>query len=143
MPSTPDDRDYAELARQAKARRLELGLALNDTNAAAGGLSNRTWQRVEKGLAIRDTNYAKIDRLLEWAPRSSIAVLEGGSPVPVKDVEGAAGEVVAEMPKEAIAERARDLVQLSLISMSDSATAEEIKRASERIVKDLLDDGLL
>lgn len=143
MPSTPDGRDYAELARQAKARRLELGLALNDANAKAGDLSNRTWQRVEKGLPIRDTNYAKIDKLLQWAPRSSIAVLDGGSPVPVKDIDGTDGSQMAEIPKDAIAERARALVRLALVSESDHATADEIKRLGDRIVNDLLDDGLL
>jgi hypothetical protein len=63
-----DEWDYERLATTARRRRAELGLALNDKNAKAGGLSNRTWQRVEKGLEIRETNYVKIDGLLKWAP---------------------------------------------------------------------------
>lgn len=37
-----DERDYERLATLARRRRAELGLALNDVNAKAGGLSNRT-----------------------------------------------------------------------------------------------------
>jgi hypothetical protein len=78
MPPTKHDLD--RLAKLARRRRAELGLAMNDTNAKAANLSKATWQRVEKGLAIRETNYVKIDGLLKWAPGSCIAVLDGGNP---------------------------------------------------------------
>jgi NADPH-dependent glutamate synthase beta subunit-like oxidoreductase len=143
MPSP--DRDYEKLAQTAKRRRAELGLALNDKNAKAGGLSNRTWQRVEKGLEIRETNYVKIDRLLQWAPGSCIAVLEGGEPVPVADMADADAASVQKspLPQDVIDEEVRDTVQLALIATAKGTTAEEIREMSERVVRDLRERGLI
>lgn len=138
----PEDREYERLARSAKRRRAELGLALNDINAKAGGLSKRTWQRVEKGLPIRETNYVKVDGLLQWAPGSCIAVLEGGEPVPVTEVSDAPGSVKSPLPDEALDSKARDVVQLALIATAKGSTAEEIREQSERVVRDLRESGL-
>lgn len=143
MPST--DRDYERLAQAAKRRRAELGLALNDKNAKAGGLSNRTWQRVEKGLEIRETNYVKIDRLLEWAPGSCIAILDGGEPTPVSDMKEPDASRVQKspLPQEVVDEEVRDAVQLALIATAKGTTAEEIREMSERVVRDLRERGLI
>jgi hypothetical protein len=144
MPPT-EERDYERLAKLAKRRRAELGLALNDTNAKAGGLSNRTWQRVEKGLEIRETNYVKIDGLLQWAPGSSLKVLEGGDPVLVSDMADADAASVQKspLPQEVIDEEVRDTVQLALIATAKGTTAEEIREISERVVHDLRERGLI
>jgi hypothetical protein len=138
-----DERDYERLATLARRRRAELGLALNDVNAKAGGLSNRTWQRVEKGLPIRETNYVKVDNLLRWAPGSCLKILDGGDPVPVEDVEDAPGVQTSPAPKEVVDEEARDVVQLALIATAKGTTAEEIREMSERVVRDLRERGLL
>lgn len=137
------DRDYAKLAKLARRRRADLGLALNDVNAKAGGLSNRTWQRVEKGLEIRETNYVKIDRLLEWAPGSCMGVLEGGEPVPVEAVTEAPGVQKSAVPQEVLDAEARDVVQLALIATAKGTPAEEIREMSERVVRDLRERGLI
>jgi hypothetical protein len=144
MPPT-QERDYERLAQIARRRRAELGLALNDANSKAGGLSNRTWQRVEKGLEIRETNYMKIDGLLQWAPGSSLRVLEGGDPVPVSDMADADAATVQKspLPQEVIDEEARDVVQLALIATTKGTTAEEIREISERVVRDLRERGLI
>ncbi|MEU3613468.1 hypothetical protein ABZ725_14290 [Streptomyces sp. NPDC006872] len=136
-------RDYSRLAGMARKRRAELGLALNDVNAKAGGLSNRTWQRVEKGLEIRETNYVKIDGLLQWAPGSCISILEGGEPVPVQEVAGAPGIQKSPVPPEVVDGQARDVVQLALIATAKGTTVEEIREMSERVVRDLRERGLL
>lgn len=78
------ERDFAELAGQARARRLELGLSLTALTEQAG-LARGTYQRIEQGLPLRDTNYAKIDAALDWASGSCIAILEGGAPVAAID----------------------------------------------------------
>jgi hypothetical protein len=144
MPSA-DNRDYERLATVARRRRAELGLALNDTNAKAGGLSNRTWQRVEKGLSIRETNYVKIDHLMKWAPGSCLLILEGGDPVPAEPMRDpeAAGVQKSPVPKEIIYEEARGVVQLALIATAKGTTAEEIREMSERVVRDLRERGLI
>jgi hypothetical protein len=144
MPPT-HEREYDRLARLAKRRRADLGLALNDKNAKAGGLSNRTWQRVEKGLEIRDTNYVKVDGLLQWAPGSCLRVLEGGEPTPVEEMGdvAAAGVQKSPLPQEVIDEEARDVVQLALIATAKGTTAEEIREISERVVRDLRERGLI
>jgi hypothetical protein len=144
MPSA-EEWDYERLAAIARRRRAELGLALNDKNAAAGGLSNRTWQRVEKGLAIRETNYVKIDGLLKWAPGSAIRVLEGGEPVLASQmVDPDARDVQkSPFPREVIDEEARGVVQLALLASAKGTTAEEIREMSERVVRDLREHGLI
>jgi hypothetical protein len=144
MP-TVKNRDYERLAQVARRRRAELGLALNDKNAKAGGLSNRTWQRVEKGLEIRETNYVKIDGLLGWAPGSSLRVLEGGEPVLVADMADAdaAGVQKSPIPQDVIDQEARDVVQLALIATTKGTTSDEIREMSERVVRDLRERGLI
>lgn len=144
MPPVPD-RDYEGLAKLAKRRRADLGLALNDINAKAGGLSKHTWQRVEKGLPIRETNYVKVDGLLEWAPGSCLRVLEGDEPVPAGDMKDpdAAGVQKSPIPQGVIDDEARGVVQLALIATAKGTTAEEIREMSERIVNDLREHGKL
>ncbi|MFJ3812218.1 hypothetical protein ACIPWE_38385 [Streptomyces sp. NPDC090073] len=144
MPSA-DNRDYERLASLARRRRAELGLALNDKNAKAGGLSNRTWQRVEKGLEIRETNYVKIDGLMQWAPGSCLQILEGGEPTIVSEMGdvAAAGVQKSPLPKDVIDEEVRDTVQLALIATTKGTTAEEIREISERVVRDLRERGLI
>jgi hypothetical protein len=132
-----NDRDYEKLAKLARRRRADLGLALNDVNAKAGGLSNRTWQRVEKGLPIRETNYVKIDGLMKWAPGSSISVLEGGEPIPVEQATAEPDVQKSPLPPEVFDSETRDLVQLALIATAKGTPAEEIREMSERVAKDL------
>jgi hypothetical protein len=144
MPPVPDH-DYERLAKRAKRRRAELGLALNDSNAQAAGTSKGTWQRVEKGLPIRETNYVKIDGLLAWAPGSCLRVLDGGDPILVDDMKepDAAGVQKSPLPREVLDAEARDVVQLSLIATAKGTSAEEIREMSERIVRDLRERGKL
>lgn len=144
MPPVPD-RAYGRLATLAKRRRADLGLALNDANAKAGGLSKHTWQRVEKGLPIRETNYVKVDGLLEWAPGSCLKALDGGDPIPASAMKepDAAGVQKSPIPQDVVDEEARDVVQLALIATAKGTTAEEIREMSERIVRDLRSQGKL
>jgi hypothetical protein len=144
MPSA-DERDYERLATLARRRRAELGLALNDANAKAGGLSNRTWQRVEKGLEIRETNYVKVDGLLRWAPGSCLNILDGGEPTPVEEMKdpAAAGVQKSALPQDVIDKQAIETIQLALIATAKGTSAEEIREMSERAVRDLKERGLI
>lgn len=144
MPS-PTDHDLEALARLARRRRADLGIAMNDANAKAAGVSKGTWQRVERGQPIRETNYVKIDGLLRWAPGSCLMVLEGGEPVPVEDMADADAASVQKspLPQEVTDEEARDVVQLALIATAKGTTAEEIREMSERVVRDLRERGLI
>lgn len=143
--STFSDEARQRLAELARRRRTELGLALNDANAKAAGTSKGTWQRVERGQAIRDTNYKKIDRLLQWAPRSCLDVLDGGDPVPVQDMEdpAAAGVQKSPIPQEVIDRKALDTVQLALLATAKGMSAEDIRESSERVLHDLREVGLI
>jgi hypothetical protein len=144
MPSA-DERDYERLATLARRRRAELGLALNDVNAKAGGLSNRTWQRVEKGLEIRETNYVKVDGLLKWAPGSCLNILDGGEPTPVEEMKdpAAPGVQKSALPQDVIDKQAIETIQLALIATAKGTSAEEIREMSERAVRDLKERGLI
>lgn len=136
--------DLDRLAAAARKRRVELGLALNDKNAQAGGTSKGTWQRVEKGMPIRVTNYTKIDALLQWAPGSCIAVIEGRVAVPTRAAESDPDVAISTIPPEAIAEEARDVVKGSLtVAATKGLTVEQVLELSERVVADLKKHGLL
>jgi hypothetical protein len=131
------DHDFDRLATVAKRRRAELGIALNDANARRGGVSRNTWVRVEKGLPIRETNYVKIDNLLQWAPGSCMAVLNGGDPVLASGAAGASDAQKSTIPADVFDSESRDLVQLALIATAKDATPEEIRAMSERVARDL------
>jgi hypothetical protein len=144
MPA-PTDHDRDRLAQVARARRADLGLALTDATAKEAGLSKGTWTRVEKGLPIRETNYVKIDGALHWAAGSCLAVLKGGKPTPVTDVDDpdAPGVQKSPLSREALDSEARDVVQLALIATAKGTSAEEIRDMSERVVRDLRERGLI
>lgn len=135
--------DLDRLAAAAIKRRRELGLALTDATAKAGGTSKGTWQRVEKGEAIRATNYVKIDGLLRWAPGSCLGVLEGGHPVPVDPSTAERGSVISELPAEMHDAKARDVIKLAVVATTDGLTSEEIRALSERAFADLRAAGLI
>jgi hypothetical protein len=136
-------RDYERLAKQARARRMDLALALNDDNAKAAGVSKGTWQRVERALPIRDTNYVKIDDALKWAPGSCLRVIGGRDPIPAENIPGAPDFRKSPVPPEVIEGEARDVVQLALIATAKGTTVEEIREMSERVVQDLRERGLI
>jgi hypothetical protein len=136
-------RDLDRLAVAARQRRHALGLALNDVNAKAGGTSKGTWQRVEKGEPIRLTNYVKIDGLLQWAPGSCVAILEGRNPVPAHPSRSDPGTTISELAPELLDEEARDVVKLAAIATAKGLTSEEIQDLSDRVVKDLKARGIL
>jgi hypothetical protein len=135
--------DLDRLAGAAQKRRHALGLALNDKNAKAGGTSKGTWQRVENGQPIRPTNYVKIDALLQWAPGSCAAILDGGEPVPIRPSASNPRINISELPREAISEEARDVVKLATIATIKGLTGEEIIKLSDRVVEDLRARGLI
>lgn len=142
MDSDPT-RDVELLAVLARKRRVGLGLALNDANARAAGISKGTWQRVESGEPIRDTNYVKIDNVLKWAPGSCLKVLAGGDPIPVDAVAGAPDVQKSPLPHDVVDREARDVVQLAIIATAKGTTAEQIREMSERVVRDLRERGLI
>ncbi|MGW6872841.1 hypothetical protein ACWGHA_10960 [Streptomyces xanthophaeus] len=135
--------DLDRLAAAARKRRRDLGLALTDVTAKAGGTSKGTWQRVEKGEAIRATNYVKIDGLLQWAPGSCLAILDGGEAVPVDPSKAEKGSVISELSPEMHDAEARDVIQLAVVATTDGLTSEEIRALSARAVKDLRAAGLI
>lgn len=136
-------RDLERLAKAARKRRHDLGLALNDRNAKDADTSKGTWQRVERGEAIRPTNYVKIDTLLQWAPGSCTAVLEGGQPVPVSPLDADSSVMMSKLPPELIAEEARDVVKLAAVATVGRLTADEIKALSDQVINDLRQRGII
>lgn len=134
-------RDLDALAKAVKKRRIELGLAYKSA-AKQAGIAPETWKRIETAQPVRELSYAKVDPMLQWAPGSCIAVLEGRSPVPVTPVEGAPDVSISPVPPESLA-AAKDVVQLATIATTSGLTADEIRSLSERIISDLNKKGLL
>lgn len=135
--------DLDRLAAAARSRRRDLGLALNDRNAKAGGTSKGTWQRVERGEAIRATNYVKIDGLLQWAPGSCISILEGGAPVPIDPSKAERGAVISELTPEMHEAQARNVIRLAAVATTNGLSADQIRALSDRAVHDLREAGLI
>lgn len=142
MTENPD-LDLSRLAALARQRRADLGLPLNDAIAKAAEVSKGTVQRVEKAMPIRETNYVKIDRMLDWAPGSCMAILRGGNPVTVEESNDSPGVQKSSAPQDVIDREARETVQLALIATAKGTTAEEIRDMSERIVQDLRERGII
>lgn len=134
-------RDLDALAEAVKNRRIELGLGYKIA-AKQAGISPSTWKRIEIAEPVRELSYAKVDPVLQWAPGSCAAVLQGKSPIPVTPSEDAPGISFSPVPPEALA-AAKDVVQLATIATTSGLTAEEIRALSERVVADLKEKGLL
>ncbi|MER7517849.1 hypothetical protein [Streptomyces sp. NPDC126499] len=134
-------RDLDALAQAVKNRRIELHLGYK-TAAKAAGIAPDTWKRIETGQPVRELTYAKADPVLQWAPGSCVAVLEGRSPVPVTPSETAPGVSISPVPPEAL-DAAKDVVQLAAIATTSGLTADEIRALSEKVVRDLKEKGLL
>jgi transcriptional regulator with XRE-family HTH domain len=134
-------RDLKRLEAHVKARRLELGLAIKQA-AADAGMSKDTWIRVERGAPVRDLNYAKIDVVLQWAPGSCQAVLEGRNPLPGRPAESDPDVTISAIPRGDVDEEARDVVQLAAIATT-GLPADEIRALSDRVVHDLRVRGLI
>lgn len=133
------DRDLARLARVAKRRRLQLGLARNKA-AVAIGISKDTWARLEAGEPIREMNYAKIDIPLGWAVGSCVAVLEGGEPTEVEVTgEGAISSVAT---SDLGSEIAKSMAH-ALVGTTTSLPNEEIRELTAQVLKDLENRGLI
>ena len=54
--------------------------------AVAAGVSRTSWVAWEKGIATPEVfSYVKIERALEWQPRSVEAILTGGEPSVIRE----------------------------------------------------------
>jgi hypothetical protein len=128
-----------KLAELAQARRRELGLTLSAATRQAA-LAKDTYRRVEQGLAIRDSNYTKIDKALQWAPGSAVAILEGATAAITVELDPAnAGVMHAAIP----AKELKGAVASAILAGADSLTAREIRDISERVLAELRQRGLL
>lgn len=134
------DRDLDRLARVAKARRLELGLARNKA-AAELGISKDTWKRLEQGQPIREINYTKIDGALHWAAGSCVAVTEGGEPIAIE--AHSEDTIIATVPVEGLEGEVQEAVAMATIATAPDLTAREIKALSDEIVEELRKRGIL
>lgn len=108
------------------------------------GVSPDTWRRVERSEPVRDLSFAKMDPVLQWAPGSCVAVLEGRVAVPTRASGSDPDVAISTIPPEAIAEEARGIVKGSLtVAATKGLTVEQVLELSERVVADLKKAGLL
>ena len=127
--------DYARLAKLARARRLELGLAITAV-AEAAGISKDTYRRIEEGRDVRDISYARIEPALRWASGSCRAVLEGGEPTPAEQSKPVVTRV--ELDEDVMGQ----IVKAAIVTTSELSAAE-IRTISDRVIADLKLRGLL
>lgn len=74
----------ADLAAAVKARRHELGLAVNGL-LGRGGPSHQTVHNIERGVErnFNGLTYSKLDRALGWVPGSARQLLDHGTPATI------------------------------------------------------------
>lgn len=125
-------RDLLRLAAAAKARRRDLGLTIAAV-AEAATMSKDTYKRVEAGLPIRDSSYTKVDRTLNWAPGSSVAILEGAENAIAVGSTVGSGITLASIPDDEV----KGVVTNVIVAVSDTLTAREIREISDRVLEEL------
>ncbi|HKR49533.1 MAG TPA: helix-turn-helix transcriptional regulator [Pseudonocardiaceae bacterium] len=134
MTATPT-RDYLRLAKLARARRLELGLAITAV-AEAAGISKDTYRRIEEGREVRDISYARIEPALHWALGSCRAVLEDRKPTPAEPSSTVVTRI--ELDEDVMSQ----IVKAAIVTTSELGAAE-IRTISDRVIADLKQRGLL
>ncbi|MEU7149132.1 helix-turn-helix transcriptional regulator [Streptomyces sp. NPDC045456] len=136
--------DLTRLAHHVEHRRLDLRLS-RAAAVKAAGMSKDTWMRVERGQPVREVNYAKIDKVLEWAPGSCLSVAAGQEPVPLTGelAPGHYGAKVTEAPDVDAAAAVQRSVESASIAVTDHLTAQEIRDLSARVVADLKKQGII
>lgn len=130
------DRDHERLARQVRARRLELGLSLAAL-ADRAGLSKGTCQRAEEGRPIRDVNYAKLDAALGWAPGSCAAIRDGGHAEPAIE-----GEKVVTHKVPITEDGVGDAFMIIAVKNTE-LPADRIRAMKDELIEELRQRGLL
>lgn len=137
MTDTPP-RDYERLAKLARARRAELGLAITAV-AKEAGMSKDTYKRLENGMRIWDLKYSQVDSALGWASGSCLAILEGSDPrQSAEDAEGA--EVVTHKLDPEDFDHA---FVSAMIATKGDLTGNEIRELSNRVIAELKRRGVL
>lgn len=131
------DADLERLSKLVVARRLELAMPITHA-AATAVMSKDTWKRVEVGMPIRTAKYSDVDRTLQWAPGSSVAILEGGEPTPAEGA-GEAKTVITRLDPE-------DFDQAfvsAMVATKGDMTAAEIREIGDRVLAELKRRGIL
>ena len=79
-------KDWDRLAEHVRERRTELGMTQEDVRHA-GGPSTATMRLIEGSLqkAYQPSILARLERALQWRPRSVQRILDGGDPVPLDE----------------------------------------------------------
>ncbi|MFF7022954.1 helix-turn-helix domain-containing protein [Streptomyces klenkii] len=140
MATSP--RDLERLARYVEQRRHELQLPRTEA-ASLAGMSKDTWRRVETGLPVRDSKYVQIDRVLQWATGSCVAVMGGGEPVLVEASAAKPGTSLAQVPGVDLEAEIQRAVESASVAATDHLSASEIRALSAQVVKELKGRGVL
>ena len=132
----PTDQDWRRLGELLIARRVALGFPKRLTFARDRGFTHdRTLSDI---VNARRTNFdpatlAQIEQAYEWAPRSVLAVLDGGEPVELGRSESvvpdhdAADAVMLSLPAEAVG----GLTEAERAELEQRAKGEALRIARE------------
>lgn len=134
------DDDLHRLAQQVAHRRSQLHLSVDEAaRRSRPTMSNATWHRLEDGKPVRDTTYARVDKVLDWPPRTCMAILEGAEP-PLES-ETAGGIRITRLA--VTADELRRAVQSAAIATAPDMTGAQIQRLAEEAVEELRRQGLM
>lgn len=131
----PTDSNLQRLAEHVTRRRVQLGMTKIDV-ARAAGLTITTYGHIERGKAVRDSSYGKIEAPLQWAPGSCLEVLRGGNPT-VAEPSGIQGVSFSPISGSDLETDVASAVQDAAIAVTDSLSAEEIRKLKQRVVEEL------
>jgi transcriptional regulator with XRE-family HTH domain len=79
-------RDWKNLARHVRRRRVELGYSTTRQFAGALGISFRTIGNLERGQPVGGNTLVAVERLLRWSTGAVDELLAGGEPGRLVDV---------------------------------------------------------
>lgn len=144
MPTSMHNRcmelDWTRLAGAIREAREAAGLS-QVALAERAGISEGSVQNLEDASRRPSRippSLAKVEKALNWATGSAIAILQGASgPVTIRD-EGD-GLYVAKIPEDEL----HEAISMSAIAVSDNLTAREIRDLSRRVVEELKARGHL
>lgn len=132
--------DWPRLARTIREAREAAGLS-QVALADKAGVSEGSVQNLEdagRRPSRIPPSLAKVEKALNWASGSAVAILRGASgPVTIQDEGG--GLYVAKIPEDEL----HEAISMSAIAVSDNLTAREIRDLSQKIVEELKARGLL
>lgn len=132
-------RDWKRLAEFVVRDRVAAGYRTRLAFSEDLGISDRTIGNLERGKSVSASTLGAVEVLLDWAPGSVNAVLDGGEPAPLREIEPSSNNRPSHAPDadthpsfdEAIQEYRRALRKLRRVAAADPHVPPDVRDVIE------------